>query len=187
MSVGQARRCCLLLYAQLLQGLLRTSLADLGHRMASSGRCCRASCSTGLGTGTALFPRPFGLPGCDTTAATCAEKQGRRVFWGTCSCVQRKENLLVRVCHFSPQSWRWVTVRLPAALAARWQRPACGIHSGSDRHSIVQQNLQYYVTHLWRAHEDHSLLACTVFSRRCRCCCCCWPGCGGVPEPPGRS
>lgn len=76
-----ARRCCLLGVHEQLQGLLRTSLADLGHRMASSGRCCRASCSTELGTGTALFPRPFGLPGCDTTAATCAEKQGAVLFW----------------------------------------------------------------------------------------------------------
>jgi len=53
----------------------RTSLADLGHNMALSGRCWRASCSTGLGTGTALLPLPFGLPGCDTTAATCATGQ----------------------------------------------------------------------------------------------------------------
>lgn len=56
-----------------------TSLADLGHSMALSGRCCRASCSTGLGTGTALLPLPFGLPGCDTTAATCATRQQQSV------------------------------------------------------------------------------------------------------------
>jgi hypothetical protein len=48
-----------------------TSRADLGQSIAAAGRCCRASCSTGLGTGVALLPRPLGLPGCDTTAATC--------------------------------------------------------------------------------------------------------------------
>ena len=48
-----------------------TSFADLGHSMAVSGRCCLASCSTGVGTGTALLPLPLGLPGWEITAATC--------------------------------------------------------------------------------------------------------------------
>jgi hypothetical protein len=48
-----------------------TSLALAGHRMRSSGSPRRrATSSTGLGTGTALLPRPLGFPGWDTTAAT---------------------------------------------------------------------------------------------------------------------
>jgi hypothetical protein len=72
---------------------LRTSFADLGHSTASSGRCCRASCSTGLGTGTALLPLPFGLPGWDTTAAIC--KQKCHAPWGSDSEV----TVVVLVCY----------------------------------------------------------------------------------------
>lgn len=57
------------------------SRAVRGHHTRSSGTApdARASCSTGLGTGTALLPRPLGLPGCETTAATSNVASGARL------------------------------------------------------------------------------------------------------------
>lgn len=96
----------------------RTSFADLGHMIASSGRCCLASCSTGLGTGTALLPLPLGLPGCDTTAATCKRTHTslacdfghwtRRGLWAESQQLQQyptAHNLVVRVMQVAAGWW----------------------------------------------------------------------------------
>ncbi len=57
----------------------RAAAAHFGHQILSSGTpAARASCSTGVGTGVALLPRPLGFPGCDTTATTSKELSGAR-------------------------------------------------------------------------------------------------------------
>lgn len=53
-----------------------TSLALAGTSICSLLKpCCLASASTGDGTGTALLPRPLGLPGWLTTMHTCMCQQ----------------------------------------------------------------------------------------------------------------
>ena len=87
--------------------------------MRSSGTpAARASCSTGLGMGTALLPRPLGLPGCDTTAATCARAAG---------CVLGRAAARAHAARgpAPPARWRPPPPRPPRSCCpGRWPPPA---------------------------------------------------------------